>query len=123
MQLRQHLGTERSVQSVENCRKSLCLQEYNTAVQTEDFKVAARLRDEAAISLRGWWHMQSSSAENPGHLLRIRQAFDRYVLLAYSPQDIANIHVRLFPQAVVLKLFDLKTLLCRSLPSVHKIAV
>lgn len=69
------------------------LQEYNTAVQTEDFREAARLRDEAAISLRGWWHMQSSSAENPGHLLRIRQAFDRYVLLAYSPQDIANIHV------------------------------
>ena len=76
------------------------LQEYDTALENQEYQEAARLRDEAAVGLRGWWYLQSSSTENPSHLLRIRQAFDRYVLLAYSPQDIAAIHVCSHPPAL-----------------------
>lgn len=71
------------------------VQAYDAALESEDFQEAARLRDEGAVGMRGWWYMQSSSVDNPPHLLRIRQAIDRYVLLAYSPQDIATIHVSL----------------------------
>lgn len=69
------------------------MQNYNAALETEDFREAARIRDEGAVGLRGWWYLQSSSAENPSHLLRVRQTFNRYIFAAYSPEHIAEIHV------------------------------
>lgn len=75
------------------CKITSSLQDYEEAIENQNFEEAARLRDEGMVGLRGWWCLHSSSAQNPSHLLRIRQAFDRYVLLAYSPADIASIHV------------------------------
>lgn len=68
------------------------LQGYTKALQEEDYAAAARLRDQGAAGLRGWW--VADNKEDPkGHLLRITTGFGRYMGYAYTPQDVAQAEV------------------------------
>lgn len=65
------------------------LEGYTKALQEEDYAEAARLRDQGAAGLRGWW--VADNKEDPGgHLLRITTGFGRYMGYAYTPQDLAQ---------------------------------
>jgi len=63
-------------------------------VESEEYATAARLRDEGAVGLPGWW--VADNKEDPkGHLLRITTGFGRYVGYAYTPHDLAQAEVGL----------------------------
>ncbi|DBA90259.1 TPA: hypothetical protein ACH3X1_003551 [Trebouxia sp. C0004] len=62
---------------------------YREALDSEDYGTAARLRDEGATGLPGWWVADNKDDPN-GHLLRISTGFGRYVGYAYTPQDLAQ---------------------------------
>ncbi|KAL0042671.1 hypothetical protein WJX79_007465 [Trebouxia sp. C0005] len=65
------------------------MESYHEALESEDYGTAARLRDEGATGLPGWW--VADNKEDPkGHLLRISTGFGRYVGYAYTPQDLAQ---------------------------------
>ena len=68
------------------------MQRYKEAVRTENFEEAARITDEGSVGLLGWWWPQHSNG-GASHLLRVVRAYDRYMFLAYHPQDIAALHV------------------------------
>ena len=68
------------------------MQGYTKALQEEDYAEAARLRDQGAAGLQGWW--VADNKEDPGgHLLRITTGFGRYMGYAYTPQDLAQAEV------------------------------
>ena len=68
------------------------LQGYSKALQEENYAEAAKLRDQGAAGLPGWW--VADNKEDPkGHLLRISTGFGRYVGYAYTPQDLAQAEV------------------------------
>ena len=68
------------------------LQSYREALDSEDYSTAARLRDEGATGLPGWW-VADNKDDPKGHLLRISTGFGRYVGYAYTPQDLAQAEV------------------------------
>ncbi len=68
------------------------LQSYRDALDSEDYGTAARLRDEGATGLPGWW-VADNNNDPKGHLLRISTGFGRYVGYAYTPQDLAQAEV------------------------------
>lgn len=68
------------------------LQSYHEALVSEDYSTAARLRDEGATGLPGWW-VADNKDDPKGHLLRISTGFGRYVGYAYTPQDLAQAEV------------------------------
>ena len=79
------------------------LQDYTKALQEEDYAEAARLRDQGAAGLRGWW--VADNQEDPrGHLLRITTGFGRYMGYAYTPHDLAQAEVCL--QKLFNKMFQ-----------------
>jgi len=61
-------------------------------LDSEDYSTAARLRDEGATGLPGWW-VADNKDDPKGHLLRISTGFGRYVGYAYTPQDLAQAEV------------------------------
>ena len=68
------------------------MQGYSKALQEENYAEAAKLRDQGAAGLPGWW--VADNKEDPkGHLLRISTGFGRYVGYAYTPQDLAQAEV------------------------------
>ena len=73
------------------------------ALQEEDYTEAARLRDQGAAGLTGWW-VADNQDDPKGHLLRISTGFGRYVGYAYTPQDLAQAEVGtpLHPQLHVM---------------------
>ena len=62
------------------------------ALEEEDYAEAARLRDQGAAGLLGWWVAENSD-DPKGHLLRVSTGFGRYVGYAYTPQDLAQAEV------------------------------
>lgn len=65
------------------------MESYHEALVSEDYSTAARLRDEGATGLPGWW-VADNKDDPKGHLLRISTGFGRYVGYAYTPQDLAQ---------------------------------
>lgn len=65
------------------------MESYREALESEDYGSAARLRDEGATGLPGWW-VADNKDDPQGHLLRISTGFGRYVGYAYTPQDLAQ---------------------------------
>ncbi|DBB05907.1 TPA: hypothetical protein ACH3X3_009907 [Trebouxia sp. C0006] len=65
------------------------MESYREALDSEDYSTAARLRDEGATGLPGWW-VADNKDDPKGHLLRISTGFGRYVGYAYTPQDLAQ---------------------------------
>lgn len=77
-------------------KSNLAMQDYSKALQEENYAEAARLRDQGAAGLRGWW--VADNQEDPkGHLLRITTGFGRYMGYAYTPQDLAQAEVLFGP--------------------------
>ena len=69
-------------------------------MDSEDYSTAARLRDEGATGLPGWW-VADNKDDPKGHLLRISTGFGRYVGYAYTPQDLAQAEVGVVKMALV----------------------
>lgn len=72
-------------------RSDLCRgpQEYQAALQNEDYAKAAALRDEGAVGLAGWWVAEDKDDPH-GHLLHITPGFGRYIGYAYTPTELAQ---------------------------------
>jgi len=70
------------------------LQEYEAALESEDYATAARLVEEGHLGLTGWWKVADSNAKNPDHLLCVVPAFGRLVFKMYNPQDLGQLYVR-----------------------------
>ena len=73
-----------------------CSQEYNAALEREDYGEAARLRDAGGLGLAGWWHARSD-ADPCAHLLRIAPDFGRLSGLMYTSRDLAELKARRSP--------------------------
>ena len=93
-----HVPGPAALSAVEWSRQSLTtkcrirVQDYRDALQSEDYARAARLRDQAAVGLPGWW-VTDNKGDPEGHLLHITTTFGRYVGFAFTPLELAEAHV------------------------------
>lgn len=66
------------------------LQQLETALETEQYDNAARLRDEAMTGLQGWWCGQAEN-DPQGHLLHVTAEYGRWTGKVYTPRDLAEL--------------------------------
>ncbi|MEW5303523.1 MAG: hypothetical protein WDW36_006206 [Sanguina aurantia] len=105
VQLRQELGREvqmeryQAAAAVKAQLKELeqkdalasVLNELQVALASEDYPLAARLRDEGVAGLAGWWAGSGGSDDPTGHLLHVTQAHGRWQGRTYTARELMQL--------------------------------